>query len=106
MVAALGVGLAQGGAEVQIAGGFAYRDLEFATMLPNEVLGTMSNQSGRNYKIACFMMKLYGNAERLLKTVDFCISDFANGQTKLFRVSTFTSPGNLQGYRIQFLSGN
>ncbi len=94
-----------GESEVAIDGGFAYRDLEFALMSPNEVLGTMINRSGRDYQSACFMMKLYNKDERLLKTVNFCIGDFRDGQSRLFRTNTYTNPQIMKGYRITFTDG-
>jgi hypothetical protein len=92
--------------ETVIEPGFAYRDMEFAVMSPYEVLGTIVNRSGRNYQIACFMMKLYSKEDRLLKTVDFCVSNLPDGQSKLFRTSTYTNPGVLKGYKIQFRQGS
>lgn len=92
--------------ETMIEPGFAYRDMEFAVMHPYEVLGTIINRSGRNYRNACFMMKLYNKDDRLLKVVDFCVADLSDGQSKLFRTSIYANPTALKGYKILFRSGS
>jgi hypothetical protein len=91
--------------ETIIEPGFAYRDMEFSVMHPYEVLGTIINRSGRNYRNACFMMKLYNKDDRLLKVADFCVTDLSDGQSKLFRTSIYTNPTVLKGYKILFRSG-
>ena len=97
--------LAQSGDAVQIEGGFAYKDMEFGVLHPYEILGTMINKSGRDYKTACFMMKLYNKSDQLLKTVDFCLNDFRDGQSQLFRTTIRTNPTALKGYKILFSGG-
>ncbi len=75
-VGMVGPVFAQSTDAVDIDGGFSYRDLEFAVLYPNEVLGTMINNSGKDYKYICFLMKLYNKSDALMKTVNFCLSDF------------------------------
>ena len=65
----------------------------------------MVNRTGQNYRLACFMMKLYSKTDQLLKTVNFCVSDLADGQSKFFKTTTNVNPTVLKGYKIQFQSG-
>ncbi len=105
LVIAFSLAFAQSDTAVDIEGGFAYKNLEFAVLYPHEVLGTMINKSGRDYKSACFMMKLYNQSDQLLKTVNFCVSDFRKGQSKQFHTTIGTNPAALKGYKILFSSG-
>src|SRR5688572_2995589 len=82
--------------ETRIEPGFVYRDMEFAVMHPYEILGTMINRTGQNYKSACFMMKLYNKSDQLLKTQNFCMYGLADNQSKLFRIVTGVSPVTLK----------
>jgi hypothetical protein len=90
---------------VAIDGGFAYRDVEFALMPPNEVLGTVLNKSGRDYQSACFVVKLYNKTDQLLKTNQFCLQEFPDGESKTFSLATNTNPTTVKGYKIQFVNG-
>lgn len=86
---------------VPIEGGFAYRDVEFSVAPPHEALGTIVNRSGRTLQSACFFLKLYREKE-LLRVVDFCVRDFINGQSQVFRVETRTDPRRMTDFRIQY----
>jgi len=100
------IGISEGAEEeATIEPGFIYRDMEFTVLSPFQVLGTMINRTGRDYRSACFMMKLYSREDRLLKIVDFCVTDLAAGQSKIFRVDTYINPTGMKGYKIQFKQG-
>ena len=101
----LGWSPASGEEPVPIEGGFAYADMEFAVLYPNEVLGTIINRSGRDYRQACFMMKLYNTNDQLLKTVDFCVGNLPNNQSQAFRTRIEVDPRALKGYKMVFKGG-
>jgi len=49
-----------------------------------KMLGEMTNDSGKNFKAASFIITFYDQKGQLLETGDFLINNFSKGQTKPF----------------------
>jgi uncharacterized protein YraI len=69
----------------KIKGGFSYKNVKLTkSMGMVKVLGEMTNDSGKNFKAASFIITFYDQKGQLLETGDFLINIFSKGQTKPF----------------------
>jgi len=69
----------------KIKGGFSHKNVKLTkSMGMVKVLGEMTNDSGKNFKAASFIITFYDQKGQLLETGDFLINNFSKGQTKPF----------------------
>lgn len=74
-----------GKAKQKIKGGFSYKNVKLTkSMGMVKVMGEMTNDSGKNFKAASFIITFYDRKGRLLETGDILINSFSSGQTKPF----------------------
>jgi hypothetical protein len=87
--------------------GFYYHNVSLRTgALGAECVGEMTNNSGRGYQLANFVLSLYDGNDRLLETAYILISNIENGVTKSFQTFLMNTPVNhVSAYKIQFESG-
>ena len=72
-------------AKEKIKGGFSYKNVKLTkSMGMVKMLGEMTNDSGKNFKAASFIITFYDQKGQLLETGDFLINNFSKGQTKPF----------------------
>jgi hypothetical protein len=75
-------------------------------MLGNQALGEITNESGKNYQSAIFILSVYNKNEELLDTAYIDISNIPNGVTKSFQTFLLnTSIDQVSFYKIQFEIG-
>lgn len=87
--------------------GFFYENVSFKSgMLGNQALGEITNESGKNYQLANFILSVYNKNEELLDTAYINISNIPNGVTKSFQAFLLnTSIDQVSFYKIQFENG-
>lgn len=69
----------------KIKGGFSYKNVKLTkSMGMVKMLGEMTNDSGKNFKAASFIITFYDQKGQLLETGDILINNFSKGQTKPF----------------------
>ena len=69
----------------KIKGGFSYKNMKLTkSMGMVKVIGEMTNDSGKNFKAASFIITFYDQKGQLLETGDFLINNFSKGQMKPF----------------------
>jgi uncharacterized protein YraI len=69
----------------KIKRGFSYKNMKLTkSMGMVKMLGEMTNDSGKNFKAASFIITFYDQKGQLLETGDFLINNFSKGQTKPF----------------------
>ena len=87
--------------------GFSYKSVSFKSgMIGNQALGEITNESGKDYQLANFILSVYDSNEQLLEAVYINISNIPNGVTKSF--ATFllnTSTSEIASYKVQFENG-
>ena len=87
--------------------GFYYKNVSFKSgMIGNQALGEITNESGKDYQLANFILSVYDSNEQLLEAVYINISNIPNGITKSF--TTFllnTSISEIASHKIQFENG-
>jgi len=70
---------------IKIKGGFSYKNVKLTkSMGMLKVMGEMTNDSGKNFKAASFIITFYDQKGQLLETGDFLINNFSKGLTKPF----------------------
>jgi hypothetical protein len=91
-----------------ILGGFAYKNVSFKPG-PGEyvdVIGEMTNKSGRDYTLANFVVSVYNANDNLLATGYIMISNLLSGQTKSFYSPMIEANYNaIKRYKIDFENG-
>jgi len=94
-------------AGTKIAGGFVYKNVRFKSSYAGyvDVIGEMTNNSGRSYTLANFMISVYDKNDNLLATGYITISNFRNGQTKSFETSIEANYSSISKYKIDFENG-
>ena len=87
--------------------GFLYSNVSISTgMLGTQCLGEMTNNSGRDYTIANFIVSVYDENEKLIETAYINISNFAKGDKKSFETLLIDSQADqIASYKIQFENG-
>ena len=86
--------------------GFYYENVSFKNDVMNQVLGEITNESGKDYLLANFILSVYDRNAKLLQTAFINVSNIPTGITKSF--TTFlagTSIGEISSYKIQFENG-
>ncbi len=87
--------------------GFYYKNVSFkSSMIGNQALGEVINESGKDYQLANFILSVYDSNEQLLEAAYIPISNIPSGVTKSF--TTFllnTSVGEIVSHKIQFENG-
>ena len=86
--------------------GFYYKNVSFKeTSIGTEMIGEMSNFSGKDYSYVMFVVSVYDVDGKLIETNSALISNFPHGSTKSFTVYfTETLPSDVQ-YKIQYELG-
>lgn len=94
-------------AGTQIAGGFVYKNVSFKSSYGGyvDVIGEMTNNSGKSYTLANFTISVYDKDDNLLATGGILISNFNKGQTKSFDAIIEADYDRLTKYKIDFESG-
>jgi len=70
------------------------------------VIGEVTNNSGRSYSIASFVVTLYDKQGKLLDTGYANVSNLTDGQSKIFGAPfTSNSYNEIDKYKIQFENG-
>jgi len=78
--------------KVAVGGGFYLSNVTFrGGSLGTEMIGEISNQSGRDYDMVAFDVSLYKKPRRLVEHDFFLIHNIKNGQTRSFRLEFFSS---------------
>lgn len=70
-----------------------------------DVMGDLTNNSGRNYEQSIFRMSFYDGAEKLVGICDIFILNFQNGETVTFRGSTADDLSSAETYRLRLNMG-
>jgi len=88
----------------RISGGFSYKNIKLIKSLGMvKVVGEMANYSGKDYKVARFIISFYDQKGRLLETGDILINNFSKGQRKPFYAYVENLKyDNISRYKIQF----
>ncbi|MGA2440316.1 MAG: FxLYD domain-containing protein [Tepidisphaeraceae bacterium] len=73
------------------------------TIKDGQIMGECTNNSGQDYKVACFSASLYDDNDNLLEVVPLNISNFNAGDTK--SVTMFVKSSGVKKYKIQFDNG-
>ena len=75
-------------------------------MLGTQCLGEMTNNSGRDYTLANFIVSVYDENEKLIETAYINISNFAKDDKKSFEALLIDSQASqIASYKIQFENG-
>ena len=87
--------------------GFFYSNVSISTgLLGTQCLGEMTNNSGRDYTLANFIVSAYDENEKLIETAYINISNFSKGDKKSFETLLIDSQANqIASYKIQFENG-
>ena len=87
--------------------GFFYSNVSISTgMLGTQCLGEMTNNSGRDYTLANFIVSVYDENEKLIETTYISISNFAKDDKKSFEALLIESQASqIASYKIQFENG-
>lgn len=87
--------------------GFFYSNVSISTgMLGAQCLGEMTNNSGRDYTLANFIVSVYDENEKLIETTYISISNFAKDDKKSFEALLIESQASqIASYKIQFENG-
>lgn len=87
--------------------GFFYSNVSISTgMLGTQCLGEMTNNSGRDYTLANFIVSVYDENDRLIETAYINISNFAKDDKKSFEALLIDSQASqIASYKIQFENG-
>jgi len=67
-----------------------------------EVIGEITNHSGRSYRMVSFTLSVYDDSGNLLDTAPIVISNFRDGQTKSFSTIVQAGYDELSRYKIDF----
>lgn len=71
-----------------------------------EVMGQISNNSGRDYTLTVFKMSFFDENNKLLGTADFIINNFEDGEVVTFEDSAVQKDiGKWKSYKIRLESG-
>ncbi len=71
-----------------------------------DAIGELTNNSGKNFNAASFVMSLYDKDDRLLGSNYIILNNFTNGQTKTFNTIILdTDYKSVAKYKIQFENG-
>lgn len=71
-----------------------------------EIMGEMTNNSGKDYEIAYFIITLYEFSDEILNTDDIFISNFNDGQTKTFETTIYGDYSKYHDdFKVQFEDG-
>lgn len=70
-----------------------------------KVIGEITNNSGKDYKVANFMISVYNNEGNLVSTGYANISNLSNGQTKSINTLIEGQRSKVSKYKIQFENG-
>ncbi len=94
-------------AGTRIAGNFVYKNVRFKSFYAGyiEVIGEMTNNSGRSYTLANFIISVYDKNDNLLAIGYITISNFRNGQTKSFETIIEANYNSISKYKIDFENG-
>ena len=84
--------------------GFSYDNVHFKKSSSNyiEIIGEITNHSGRSYQMVSFTLSVYDDSGNLLDTAPIVISNFRDGQTKSFSTIVQASYDELSRYKIDF----
>ena len=85
---------------------FTYKNISYSKeSYGAKFIGEITNNSGKGFKLANFVMSIYSGDNTLIDVVYINISSFPNGQTKSFStISIKNLPKNIK-YQIQFENG-
>ena len=88
----------------KIKGGFSYKNVKLTkTLSLVNVTGEMTNDSGKHFTAASFIIIFYDRKDRLLETGDIPINNFSKGQTKPFTAYIETlDHESVHRYKIEF----
>ena len=85
---------------------FIYNNVKFKNSLNRvEVIGEITNNSGKDYSYATYMVSVYDNSGQLVDTGSLFINNLKDGQTKSFIGFLDTKLSAFEDYKIQFETG-
>jgi hypothetical protein len=91
---------------IAAGGGFYYKNVSFkSSYIGTEMIGEMSNFSGKDYSSVMFAVSVYDADEKLLATDYAIIANFPNGSTKSFTVLFIDDLPSTIKYKIQYELG-
>ena len=86
--------------------GFYYKNVSLKQgSTEAEVIGEVTNKSGRSYRVATFKISVYDKQGKLLATSPLIMSNIGNQVTKSFFVYLDTNVDRIAKYKIQFENG-
>lgn len=89
-----------------ISPGFVYRAIKLRGNNGRiNISGKLTNQTGKDYQLTTFIIRLYNNSGSPIGTSYIHINNFANNQTKPFNVTTAGYLSQVDDYSIEFEGG-
>jgi len=86
--------------------GFVYKDIKLRGSNGRiNITGKLTNQTGKDYQSTTFIIKLYNNLGSVIGTNYIQLNNFADKQTKSFKLTTAGYLSQVKDYVIKFESG-
>lgn len=85
--------------------GFDCRSVKVTSgVVGRQIIGELTNRSGKNYEGAAFKVSLYDDRGELLEVAPFVLIEFRDGETKSFDAPV-SQGGEIKAFKIQFEAG-
>jgi len=89
-----------------ITPGFTYKDIKLTGNSGKiNINGKLTNQTGKNYNLTTFIIRLYNNSGSTIGTSYIQLKNFADNQTKSFNITSAGYLSQVDDYTIEFKSG-